>query len=185
MKIIAFGFKKGRGKDSCCNFLKDILHRERPELRCRKVGFADKLKDIAHQLYGWAGLQPGIYYETRYKEKEVVLPAIGKSPRQIWIEVGNYMRQVYGHTWIDFITQGGIKADVLLVKDCGFTNEAVRIRESGGLLYRVDREGPLADDPRETELDAWDDWDGIIDNGGDLNDLHAKMEVEYQRIFVS
>jgi hypothetical protein len=172
MKIIAFGYKKGRGKDSCCNFMKDWLHRNHPSLRVRKVGFADKLKDVAHQLYGWAGVQPGIYYEAHYKEKEIVLPRLGLSPRDVWIGLGNGCRQVYGPTWIHFITQGGVKCDVLLIKDTGFTNEARAVCESGGLLYKVERDGPMGTDPREVELDTWEDFTGTLDNTGTLNDLN-------------
>jgi hypothetical protein len=67
----------------------------------------------------------------------------------------------------------------------GFTNEAVEIEESGGLLYKVDRDGPMADDPRETELDSWSKWHGTFDNTGTLNDLHGLVEAECERIFGS
>lgn len=182
-KIIALGYKKSRGKDSVCNFMKDWLHREHPELKVRKVGFADKLKDIAHQLYGWADLQPGIYYEERYKEKEVVLPKIGLTPRQIWIGLGNSIRDLYEPTWIDYITKGGIKCDVLLIKDMGFTTEATSVRESGGWLLNVERDGPMADDPRETELDSWTDWDGVLSNHGSLEDLHDVVVKQCERMW--
>lgn len=173
MKIIAFGYKKQRGKDTSAKFLKDWLHMNHPDLRVRTVGFADKLKDVTHQLYGWAGLQPPIYYETHYAEKEIILPALGMSPRDIWIGGGNKMREIYGPTWIHYITKGGIKCDVLLVKDMGFTNEAIAIREEGGFLCRLNRLGmPMADDPRETELDSWTDWDADLDNNGTLQELN-------------
>jgi hypothetical protein len=184
MRIIAFGYKKQRGKDTCCNFMKDWLTLNHPELRVRKVGFADKLKDIAYQLYSWAGLQPSHYYETHYHEKEIILPKLGLTPRQIWIGLGNGMREIYDLTWVHYLTKGGLNADVLLIKDCGFTNEAIAVRESGGLLYKIERSNqPMANDPRETELDLWNDWDGIIDNHGTLHDLNTLIEAHASRIF--
>lgn len=174
MKIVAVGHKKSRGKDTLCNFMLNHLQINCDGCTVRKVGFADKLKDVAYQLYGWAGLHRGVYYETHYNEKEIVLPAIGQTPRDLWIGVGNKMREVYGPTWIHYITKTDQGVDVLLIKDLGYRNEGYAVREAGGVLIRIDREGPLDDDPRETELDDWSDWDAIVCNHGSLPDLHAQ-----------
>jgi hypothetical protein len=178
MKIIAFGYKKRAGKDTSAKFLDSFLRVERPGLKVKKVSFASKLKDISWQLFGWAGLQPGIFYETEagIKIKEVVLPKIGKSPRQIWIEVGNKMREVYQDVWIDQALQG-VTADVLIITDLRFTNEANKIRALGGLISKIIREGlPQGTDPAEIDLDDWADWDFIVLNDGTLTNLHDKIE---------
>jgi hypothetical protein len=173
MRIVAVGFKKMRGKDTFCNFALNHL-----QIHCnckvKKEGFADKLKDIAYQLYGWSGLQRGVYYEEHYEEKEEILPAIGMSPRDIWIKVGNTLRDVYNPTWIHFITKGIHNVDILLIKDLGFINEALEVRKSGGILLKIERNGPMANDARETELDTWTDWDAIINNHGTLLELHTQ-----------
>jgi hypothetical protein len=181
--ILAFGYKKNRGKDSVANFIQDHLSAFAPELKVVKVGFADKLKDIAFQLYGWAGLKRGVYYETHYEEKEMKLPRLDFTPRELWIGTGNKMRDVYGATWIDFVLNGGIKADVILIKDMGYTNEAIAIENRGGFLYKVDRDGPLDSDPRETELDSWTRWAREIDNSGDLRDLHTQAKGICMEVF--
>jgi hypothetical protein len=172
MQIVAIGYKKGRGKDSLANFIKDHLSIHCKGCVVKKVGFADKLKDLCFQLYGWAGLQRGVYYETHYEEKEIILPAIGMSPRQIWITVGNALREVYGYTWIHYVTKMPQNVDVLLVKDLGFWNEAEEVRTGDdNILVKMEREGPMASDGRETELDKWSDWDSIAGNNGSLIDL--------------
>lgn len=173
MQIVAIGYKKSRGKDSLANFIKDHLSIHCKGCKVKKIGFADKLKDVCYQLYGWAGLQRGVYYETHYEEKEIILPAIGMSPREIWIKVGNMLREVYGYTWIHYVTKNPQSVDVLLVKDLGFWNEAEEVRTSGddNILVKMDREGPMASDGRETELDRWSDWDIIAANHGTLQDL--------------
>lgn len=181
--ILAFGYKKQRGKDSICNLIKDHLGVYAPSLTVVKVGFADKLKDICYQLYGWAGLKRGVYYETHYEEKEMLLPRLDFTPRQIWIAVGNALRGVYEATWIDYVLNGGIEADVILIKDMGFTNEALSVRHRDGFLFKLEREGPLSPDARETELDTWTDWDKIIGNNGSLRDLHTQAVAICTEIF--
>jgi len=84
MKIIAFGYKKGVGKNECAKFLGIALKLNCKEARIVNVSFAEKLKDICHQLFSWADLQPGIYYESHRDEKEQPLHKIGMSPREIW-----------------------------------------------------------------------------------------------------
>lgn len=175
MKIVAVGYKKGRGKDSLCNFIQNHLSIHCKGCSVKKVGFADKLKDVCYQLYSWAGLKRGVYYEAHYDEKEKILPALGMSPRDVWIAVGNNLREVYGYTWIHYVTKNPQPVDVLLVKDLGFWNEADEVRATeNGVLVKMEREGPMAADGRETELDKWSDWDTIVANHGDLHDLNEQ-----------
>ncbi len=176
MKINAFGFKKGVGKDTLGNFLMTNLRCKSPGTKIQHVSFAGKLKDICHQLFGWAGLQRGIYYETHRDKKEEILPLIGKSPREIWIDVGNKLREVYPNTWLDYALKG-VTADILMITDCGFTNEAVAIREAGGMLCKINRDGLVqGTDARETELDTWTDWDYIVNNDSSYEYLNSVAE---------
>ena len=69
MKILAFGHRKSVGKSTASKFLTTHLRCEYPDLKIKEVSFAAKLKDISWQLFGWAGLQRGVYYETHYREK--------------------------------------------------------------------------------------------------------------------
>jgi hypothetical protein len=100
--IIGIGYKKGNGKNCLCTFLSTYLRCTYPKMKITEISFASKLKDIAFQLYGHFGVKRGIYYETHRDEKEQVLPIINKSPRQIYIELGNAIRSVYMPTWIDY-----------------------------------------------------------------------------------
>lgn len=176
--IVGIGHKKGRGKDTLSDLIINTLQMKHGHLKVRKIGFADKLKDIAHQVYGWAGLMPGVWYDERYEMKEQVLPDIGKTPRQIWIEVGNYFRQIYESTWVDFALNG-MRGDIILIKDLGFTNEAKSIRAKDGVLIRIQRDDhgqSEGTDPREIELDPWTDWDYDVLNNGTIRDLVTTAE---------
>jgi hypothetical protein len=174
MKIIAFGYQKGSGKDTAGKFL-DIMLRAANVKSCR-ASFADKLKDVAFQLYGWAGLKRGIYYETHRDQKEVILPKLGLSPRDIWIQVGNKMREVYPDTWIKY-AMNGLKCDVVIVTDLRFWNEGTILLEHDATLVRMSRKGILTgDDPAEVELHGWTIWHYDILNHGTLNELNSKIK---------
>lgn len=176
MQIIALAYKKGVGKDTMGKFLMTSLRCQAPGLKIKCVGFADKLKDTCYQLYGWSGLQRGIYYETHRKEKEEILSLIGKSPREIWIGVGNKLREFCPVTWLTYALKGEV-ADILIITDCGFWNEALAIRKAGGWLCKINRDGlEQGTDGREVELDTWTDWNYIIENNGSFKDLNTIAE---------
>jgi hypothetical protein len=179
MKIIAFGHQKRVGKDTASGFVSTYLRVERGVRRVKKAGFADKLKDVCYQLYSWAGLQNKDYYEENPHMKEVVLHAIGKTPREIWISFGNEVKEAtYRNTWLDYLikTSEEDKIDWLVVSDMRFPNEADYIREAGGLVIKVTRPSVLhtsdaADDP----LLTYQNWSNVIINDGTLADFYSKV----------
>ena len=176
MKIIAFGYKKGSGKSTAGKFLSTHLKITVGHLKIKQISFAAKLKDISHQLFGWAGLRPGVYYETHWDRKEVVLPKLGLSPRDTWILVGNKMREIYQDTWINFALYG-VDADILIITDLRFINEADQVVAAGGYTAKLNRDGlPQGTDPAEVELDSWNGWKYTIDNNGSFQELHTQIE---------
>lgn len=167
MKIIAFGHRKRVGKDTCAKFAMSEIKIRYPKVRIKKVGFADKVKDIAHQLYGWAGLKGADYYEQHEEEREIVLPAIGKTPRQVWIGVGNGIRSAVGYdgTWFDYVINTYKDLDYLIISDLRFVGEAEAIRKVGGILVRVDCPwSPKVEDGADEALAAYNHWTTEIVN---------------------
>lgn len=183
MKIIAFGHQKEVGKSTAANFLNTLLRIAAPKLVIKHAPFADKLKNVAYQLYSWAGLERAIYYETHYLEKEMPLPLLdGLTPRDIWIAVGNKMRDIWQSTWIDYVLKN-IKADIVIISDLRFENEAIAIRAARGILIKIVRDGtPRGIDPAEVSLLHWTDWDKIIVNNDQLNQLNEQMEALVKEI---
>lgn len=175
MKIIAFGHRREVGKDTAATFLVSYLRTNKKGISVRKLGFASKLKEISHSLYSWAGLKDEEYYEQNYKEKEVVLPTLGKTPRQIWIEVGNYMRQVHNDTWLAYLFLG-VKADYMILKDLRFPNEAEAVKKHGGLVIRIDRASVQKhDDYADSALAEYKDWDYVWENNGSLREFNSSI----------
>lgn len=177
MKIIAFGHQKGVGKDTAASFLNTILRIAVPHLIIKHISFAGKLKNISFQLFSWGGLERAIYYESHPTKKEINLPKLGCAPRDIWIGVGNKMREMWPSIWIDCALKG-TKADIIIISDLRFENEAIAIRKAKGTLIKIVRDNiSRGTDPAETSLLNWTDWDQIINNNGSLDNLNNHMEI--------
>jgi len=176
MKIIALCYKKGVGKNTLGKFIMTHLRCKSPGTMVKHISFAGKLKDICFQLYGWAGLERGVYYESYRDKKEEILPLLGCTPREIWIGFGNKVREHRENTWLDYAFKGE-SADIGVLTDCGFWNEATAVKEAGGMLCRIDRDGlPQGTDAREVELDGCDDSDYIVHNNSTFEYLHNIAE---------
>lgn len=177
MLVIAFGHRKRTGKGTLGQYLATELKLKYPGKRIVQIGFADKVKDVSHQIYGWAGVMPGSYYDTPANEhlREVILPLIGKSPRDVWIAVGNGLRASLGNEalWLDYAFNHH-KCDVMIFTDLRFPTEAEGVLEHGGWLYRVDRaSAPIVTDGADDILKSYDGWTGTFANNGTLNDIYA------------
>ncbi len=189
--IYAFGYKKGSGKNTICRLISSIINCDSPHLSIKTISFADKLKDVAYQLFSQYGLRPGIYYENHRDKKEVILPELNMSPREIWIEVGNHMRDMRQGIWIDYALQEQ-HTKVILISDLRFTNEAERLKKREAKLVRLDADERLNEeghipgtDPAEIELDTWNHWDWCLDNNGTISALQSQAEMLADKIYAS
>ena len=176
--FIGLGHYKRTGKDTFANYLVDELASINPRLKVLKRSFAWKLKQVCHELYGWAGLREPEFYDTREGEvlREVVLPALGKSPRQIWVDFGTkaVRDQVYSHTWRDFLfkDESTYAYDVAIVPDVRFPNETNEFEVRNGILIKVVRPGygPGPNRP-DRELLGFQRWSNIVGDAGSVESL--------------
>jgi len=172
--IIGFGHYSRTGKDTTANYLIEALRKK--GVRARKISFAWKLKDVCHQLYGWAGVREPEFYETPEgaKLRDVVLPGIELTPVQLWCKFGTdaVREKVYQNTWIDFLLKTDHSADVLIVPDVRFPNEIMALKEAGAVDVKVVRPGY---GPRNTTADLalrdYRDWRYVIGESGDIEEL--------------
>lgn len=174
---IGFGFEKYVGKDTCANLLITHLRTIKKGILVTKTGFASKLKATCYDLYSWAGLMDEEYYEQHPELKDVVLPAIGKSPRKIWIEFGTTVcRSIYPDTWLVYPFEKYKTSTFLLFKDLRFPNEANAILQRGGIIFkvtnpRIARTSDVADDA----LINYGGWTAEIINDGDFATLNKRV----------
>lgn len=175
MKVLAFGHEKGVGKDESAKFAMQYLRFTGRYKNIIKCGFADKMKDICHQLYSWADLKDRHYYDQYREEREKILPRIGKTPRQLWIDVGMGMREIFEDTWVHFLLNA-IRADFVVISDLRFPNEAEAIKAVGGKVIKIDRPSvPHVSDPADDPLLYYTGWSDRIINDGTLGDLNQKV----------
>jgi len=173
MKIIGLGHYSRVGKDSLAKMIvKELATRG---IQADIWSFAWKLKDVSFQLYGWAGLRQPSFYETEEGAalRHVKLDAIGLTPIEVWVKLGNAVRnEVYGATWIDNVLNRKCENGVVVIPDVRFTNEVDAIRQKGGMLVKVIRPGfgPL-NTPSDLALMGCRCWDMVVGESGQMSEL--------------
>ena len=171
MKIIGLGHYSRTGKDTFANFIQSQLVKLQSPLIFQKRSLAWKLKEICHDLYGWAGLQHPEFYDTPEGAtlRDVPLDTLGLTPVQVWVQFGTHAvrNNVYENTWLDYLIKGVKGVDVLVVPDIRFTNEFEAFQKAGGMMFKIVRPGY---GPRNTIADrklmTEDRWDFVIGAGG-------------------
>jgi len=96
-------------------------------------------------------------------------------------------REVFGTDfWVDMALP--IDTDhsdkLLVVTDVRFPNEATRVKDLGGQVWKIERETETAhgDHPSEQDLDQW--VDVFVDNTGSLYDLRQTLNRLMNRMMV-
>ena len=194
VRIIGVCGRKRHGKDTVGGFLRD-------EANFTQLAFADPIKRIAMDLYGFSYAQ--CFGTTA--DKETVDPRYGFSPRHAMQQIGTEMfRRLYEPTWVDyakttidralagqnplihshqakaFLPTSLVARDPSrwVLTDVRYPNEAEAIRRWGGTVWKVVRPSILEglDDTHtsETSVDLIEP-DHLIVNDGTLEDLRAKV----------
>ena len=171
---VGFGHRRRTGKDTLANLVMDNLAVKGVEVF--RDAFAWRLKALAHDVFGYAGLGPPLLHEMKPELREKILPAIGKSPREIWIELGEKMRSISADVWIHGVLDNPAckPGSVVLISDVRHRNEFDAIREQGGLVVKVTRSGAsIHNDAADSALAGMSDdqWDFVAQNEGDMAEL--------------
>lgn len=80
-------------------------------------------------------------------------------------------------------TRQDIDASRWIITDTRFHNEARAIKDRGGFVIRVDRDGvkPINNHPSEISLDGWN-FDYRIDNSGTIEELRDRVSTMYKTL---
>lgn len=121
--IIALGHRSGHGKDTFAEILKSKL----PNVYIRS--WADAVKEECVRLYGHLGVQDRDFYNTREGRtaRNIPIPKLGKTVVEVWIHVGEKLRELYWDTWLDqlHLYYASLPSDsILVVPDTRHINEA-------------------------------------------------------------
>ena len=171
MKIIALGHKRKVGKNKTAELLHSNLRSKGSTLNIQTLSFAYKLKKVCQDLFG---LESPEYYERYPEQKEKVIPRLGRSPRDIYIEFGNDARKIDNHVWINYVMNQD--CDLLLITDLRYPNEAQAVHDKGGYCIKINRDVPESDDVADNALNDYDHWDVVLDNRADMKQLYSLIE---------
>lgn len=146
------------GKDTVAEFLLEMA-----EGRAVRQGFADALKVSACRALGIAGSDPELIEFCNWLKTEgsvLVFDKLGQTKSR---QTGRSFLQCYGTEahrevfgddfWLDAVLpEGREDFDVLVIPDVRFENEARRIIDRGGEVWRIERPDLSANDTHASEL---------------------------------
>ena len=138
------------------------------------VHFADMLKETAMTMC----ILGEDDVNTQYGKKQTI-EWLGITVRELLQKLGTCVRQGIDNLfWIKslFANIDGWKN--VIIADVRFPEEVQSIKERGGLIIRIDRNGAGAGDHiSEIALDDYTNWDFHIGNNGSLEELFHAMKI--------
>lgn len=180
MELIGLSGYARSGKDE---FAKVLVE----EFGWTRVAFADKLREVLYQLNPIVDVDAARMRKTLYYVQDVIDsfgwdgykntpygPEIRRLLQRLGTEAG---RQTLGENiWVDAALTGFEEDAKIVVTDCRFPNEAQAIKERGGVVVRIERDGigPANDHPSETSLDNWG-FDYAVSNDGTLGEYRDQI----------
>lgn len=192
--FVGIGHKKQRGKDTFAALLRLYLQELRsataadPEAEADAIRdyagilpFALPLKLLAQLVYGLTEEQC-FTEEGKNSQTNVTHGMLGgavgadepMTAREVLQILGVTLREALPGIWANapFLLNYEDQVRFVIIPDVRFPDEAQRIKDSGGILIRVDRDTGVEDSHEsETALDGFDDWDLIVDNNRGIEDL--------------
>lgn len=140
-----------------------------------QYSFADPMRAMLRAGFGIDMNDP--FWEAN---KETVVPALGKSPREIMQTLGTeWGRNMIGsNTWITMAQQRLLAAGPgMVISDVRFENEAHWVRKLGGRIMHIKRDDAQKVAPHSSEGGiAMAPGDGVILNNGSLQDLQQAVK---------
>ena len=176
--IVGFTGPAGVGKDAAAGML---IHELRAmSITAAGVAFATPIKDMAAALLRAAGASVSDIEACKRDRDARPLPGVDITMRRILQTLGTEWGRelVDEELWIKVLLSRVDRlpfADVVVVPDVRFENEARALKERGGMIVRVERDvEPVEAHASETPLPE-ELVDVVVDNSGSLDDLHREM----------
>jgi len=137
-----------------------------------EVGFADYLKELAVEVFGWDSDE---IWANRTPESRKFMQLLGN-------EIGRSKDPDFWIKKLEERLKGKYKDKNIVISDLRYSNEAVWGKNSGGqlwYLWRPEAKRLIEADPdhaSEQDLKKWKDWDYTIINDGTVEDLYEKVD---------
>lgn len=187
MMILAIGHEAQVGKDTFAMFLIDHIRKQSMKgLNVTREGFADRLYDLAYSLYKWGGFQTRQYYLIHPQLKEVVLPKLGRTPRDILIGLAEAVRLYDPAAWLNAVLMDRA-AHLKIIPDLRNVNEFEICEQAMAYRLRIKIPGlPPSKNLSDKYLYSMPDerWSETILNDGDLECLNRKAQEFGDRVVI-
>jgi hypothetical protein len=182
-KIIAFSGRKQSGKTVCSEFLKGLLLSNGYK-DVEISNFADPLKDdICMNMFNLSYIQ---CYGEDYNKNELIdayWEGEQLSARDLMQLIGtDLFRKLNPNVWVNALLNKIKRSNrqVVIVSDCRFPNEVEAIKNSGGLVFRLNRNPHKSTHISESILDShcydWNNFDAT------LNNEHMTVREQYEKL---
>lgn len=184
VEVVLLGYQKQAGKDTLAKLLceRDGFVR---------VAFADKLKEIAADLWGFS------HEQIHGDRKEVVDPRYNMTPRYMLQKFGSeaVRGQVWDKTWTDYVFKKHIPLNIasghtkFVITDLRFRTEiddAINFAFHSGSkvrfahVHRPHLPTGIDKHASENELRTFEDWDFRVTNFGTPENMYQQFQVNYK-----
>lgn len=174
--IVALGHESYVGKDTFAMFIIDYLRTKFRQLRINNSGFADLGYQLCTNVYGWAGFQNKVFYTIHPEQKEVILPKIGKTPRDLLIGVLEKLREFDDNVWLNArLNTSHLDYHLDIITDLRKVAEFIRCMNLDIMTVYIHRPGYESNRISDVDLRPYRDKFKVkIDNNGDLKDFRLK-----------
>lgn len=170
-RLIGISGKIGAGKDTVAKALQNILTYDTGK-HWEVKKYAGKLREVASILTGI----PADDFENR-EVKDRWLPQYNMTVREFLQKLGTdaIRNNIHDYAWIIALFNTRTESDNWIISDMRFKNEARAVKNSHGILLRINRPGSdVGTHPSETDLDGYA-FDYVIENDGTIEDLIKKV----------
>lgn len=172
-RIIGLLGGAGAGKSTVAKYLRDSYN-------AKIYTLAKPLKEFVGRVFD---LTPEQLYGTQ-EQKETIDPRYGVSPRWLLQRIGTQgFRESFGEDyWVNLCLKNIFEDNhpLAVIDDCRFGNEALHIRDAGGVVWRLNSTKRFSDaDPNHQSEAEWVTApydDRIAHDGENLAVLLAKVD---------
>lgn len=166
--IIGLGHRSGVGKDTAAGALAEAYD-------ARIVSFGDAIYNVVSDLVPFldAPLREAIeQYGVMHAKRAY------RSVVDLLVAVAATMRTRLGpDVWLEpVISRIVLEGGNYIISDVRYLNEALAIRNLGGLLVRIDRpDAPVLHTMADDALEEFTLWDAVVVNDGSIADLRRRV----------
>lgn len=141
MIIVGIGSDRGVEQRTFAQFMLNHLRLQYPKIKSSRVSILHRVKVLAHEIYGWAGIAEPIYYDNHPEQRHLILATIGKSAQQIWSELETWGLSLSFKTWIEHALYRS-ESDIIVIYDVFYAAEIEDLTMRHALFIDVTRVVP-------------------------------------------